>query len=237
MRGLSGGARSRCLCAFSIMTMAASIMAPMAMAMPPRLMMLEPRPSSFIARNDIRMPTGSMRIATRALRTCSRNTMQTSATTSALLEQRAAQGLDGAVDQLGAVVDRHHLHALGQRRRDLRQPRLDVGDDVERVGAEALQGDAAGHLAFAVELGDAAPLVGPKLDAGDVLEQHRRAAVGLDDDAFEVGDALDVAAAAHHELVLGELDRAAADVHVVLADDLAHLGQRNAEASACGRDR
>ena len=81
MRHFSGGARSRCLCAFSIMTMAASIIAPMAMAMPPRLMMLEPMPSSLMAMNDIRMPTGSIRMATSALRTCSRKTMHTSATT------------------------------------------------------------------------------------------------------------------------------------------------------------
>ena len=155
----------------------------------------------------------------------------------AFLEQRAAQGLDGAIDQLGAVVDRHHLDALGQGGSDLRQSRLDVGDDVERVGAEALQGNAAGDFAFAVEFGDAAPFVGPKLDAGNVLQQHRRAAVDLDHDAFEVGDVLDVASAAHHELVLGKLDRAPADVHVVLADDLAHLGQRNTErAHAAGID-
>ncbi len=50
MRGLPGGARSRCLWAFSIMTMAASIMAPMAMAMPPRLMMLEPMPERLHGR-------------------------------------------------------------------------------------------------------------------------------------------------------------------------------------------
>ena len=48
VRGFSGGARSRCLCAFSIMTMAASIMAPMAMAMPPRLMMLDEMPSAHM---------------------------------------------------------------------------------------------------------------------------------------------------------------------------------------------
>ena len=81
MRGLSGGARSRCLWAFSIMTIAASIIAPMAMAMPPRLMMLEPMPNAFMAAKAIRMPTGSIRMATSALRTCSRKTMQTSATT------------------------------------------------------------------------------------------------------------------------------------------------------------
>ena len=155
----------------------------------------------------------------------------------ALLEQRPAQGLDGAIDELRAVVDRHHLDALGQRGSNLGQPRLDVADDVEGVGAEALQGDAARDFPFAVEFGDAAPFVRTKLDAGDVLEEHRRAAVDLDDDAFEIADVLDVAAAAHHELVLGELDRAAADIHVVLADDLAHLGQRNAQRThAAGID-
>ena len=46
VRGLSGGARSKCLCAFSIMTMAASIIAPMAMAMPPKLMMLDESPNA-----------------------------------------------------------------------------------------------------------------------------------------------------------------------------------------------
>ena len=39
-RGASSGARSRCLWAFSTMTMPASIMVPMAMAMPPSDMML-----------------------------------------------------------------------------------------------------------------------------------------------------------------------------------------------------
>ncbi len=48
VRGFSGGARSRCLCAFSIMTIAASIMAPIAMAIPPRLMMLDEMPSAHM---------------------------------------------------------------------------------------------------------------------------------------------------------------------------------------------
>ena len=45
-------------------------------------------------------------MATSALRTCSRNTTQTRATISALLDQRALERVDGAVDQVGAVVDR-----------------------------------------------------------------------------------------------------------------------------------
>ncbi len=50
LRGLPGVARSRCLWAFSIITIAASTMAPMAMAMPPRLMMLELKPSRYMHR-------------------------------------------------------------------------------------------------------------------------------------------------------------------------------------------
>ena len=73
-------ARSRCLCMFSIITMAASIMAPIAMAMPPSDMMSAPTPMRRIARNAIRMPTGSVRMATSAERACHRNTRHTSAT-------------------------------------------------------------------------------------------------------------------------------------------------------------
>ena len=80
-RDAPGCMRSRCLCAFSIITMAASTMAPMAMAMPPRLMILEFKPSRYIAMNAISTPIGSIRIATSALRACSRNRTQTRATT------------------------------------------------------------------------------------------------------------------------------------------------------------
>ena len=43
-------------------------------------------------------------------------------------------------------------------------------------GAEPLQRDAADDFAFAVELGDAAPLVRRQLDARHVAQQDRRAA-------------------------------------------------------------
>ena len=155
----------------------------------------------------------------------------------AFLKERRLERGDGAVDELRAVVDRHHLDAFGQRRGNLLETLLDVVDDGERVGAGALQGDAARHLAFAVELGNAAPLVRADLDARNVLEQHGGAAVHLDDDLLEVARAFEIAAATHHELVLGKLERAAPDVHVAVADDLAHLLQRDAErAHAAGID-
>ena len=67
---------------------------------------------------------------------------------------------------------------------------LDAVDDVERIGAEALQHDAARHLPFAVELGQAAALIGPELDARHVLHQHGRAALVLEHDLLQVGDTL-----------------------------------------------
>ena len=147
----------------------------------------------------------------------------------ALLDQRALERVDRAIDQVGAVVDRLDGHALRQARRDLGEALLDVLDDGERVLAEALQHDAGDDLALAVQLGDAAPLVRGELDARHVPEQHRHAAVALDDDLLEIGEALDVAAAAHGEFGLGQLDGAAADVHVAGAQRIAHLGERDAE--------
>jgi len=77
---LECSSRSRCLCAFSIITIAASTIAPMAIAIPPRLMMLEFIPSARMAMKAISTPMGNITMATSALRTCIRNTMHTSAT-------------------------------------------------------------------------------------------------------------------------------------------------------------
>src|SRR5207253_5168721 len=68
-----------------------------------------------------------------------------------------------------------------------------------------------------------------EFDPCHVLEQHRDAAFALDDDLLQVGQALDIAAAAYRKLGLRELDRAPADIHVAGAQRFADLGQRNAE--------
>src|SRR5581483_9435319 len=129
----------------------------------------------------------------------------------------------------GTVVDRFDAHALGKARRDLRQPVLHVLDDRERILAETLERDAGDHLPFAVHLGDAAPFVGRKLDARNVLEQHRHAGVVLHHDLLEILRRLDIAATADCEFGLRDFDRATADIHVARADDIANARQRNAE--------
>ena len=57
----------------------------------------------------------------------------------------------------------------------------------------------------------------------------------LDHDLLEVGDALDIAAAAHGKLRLGDLDGAAADIHVAVADRVSDLGERDAERLQAAR--
>ena len=70
---------------------------------------------------------------------------------------------------------------------------------------------------------------GAKLDARDVAQQYRRAALRLEHDLLDVLDAAQIAAAADHELGLGQLDHATADVHVGRADRLAHFAQGDVE--------
>lgn len=59
--------------------------------------------------------------------------------------EKESKCLDGRVNEGRAVIDRHDVHAFGQAARDLADALLDVVDDIERVGAEALQHDAAGE--------------------------------------------------------------------------------------------
>ena len=146
----------------------------------------------------------------------------------AFLGQRALQRVDGAVDQFGAVIDGLDADPLGQPGADLGDLGLEVVDDLQRILPVARHGDAGNHLALAVQLGQAAPLVGHQFDAADVGDAHRRAVLRLEDEVFDVLPAAQIAAAAHHVFGLGHFQRAAADVAVGIADHLGDAHQRDA---------
>ncbi len=100
----------------------------------------------------------------------------------------------------------------------------------QRVLAVAHDDDAADRLALAVELGDPAARRRPEPHLGDVGDAHRGAALaGAQRHQLEVAPALDVAAAAHHDLVPGELEHLAADLLVGVADRAHHLLERDPE--------
>ena len=93
-----------------------------------------------------------------------------------LLDQRPGQRRDRRADQLGAIVGDLDRDAVGQRALELREPPLDAVDHVERVLAVPHDHDAADHLAFAVELGDAAPDALADRDLADVAHAQGDAA-------------------------------------------------------------
>src|SRR6516165_8257550 len=147
----------------------------------------------------------------------------------ALLNQRPLEGIDCAVDEFRTIVDRLNGYALREARPNLSQSLLDVVDNRQCVFAEPLKRNAGNDLAFPVQLGDAAPFVWRELDVRYILEQNGDAAIALDDNLLQVGQALDVAASAYRELRFRELDRPAAHVHVADAQGFANPGKRDAE--------
>ena len=124
------------------------------------------------------------------------------------------------MNEIGAVVHGLDAHAFRQTARDLGDALLDAADDVERVLAVARHGDAGHHFALAIELGDTAALVGTELDAGDLADSHRRAAVRLEHELGDVVRTAQVTHAAHHVLGLGHLDDSPAHVAVAVANHL-----------------
>jgi hypothetical protein len=144
----------------------------------------------------------------------------------ALFGQCVLQRLDRAMNEIGAVIDRLDADPLRQGRGDLGEFLLDAVDHMQRVLAVALQRNAAHHFALAVELGDAATLFGPELDARYVAQQHRRAALHLEGDLFEIVGVAQIAAATHDVFGLRHLDHAPADIAIVSADRARKLGER-----------
>ena len=167
-------------------------------------------------------------------------------------EELLDEVVDGPLDERGAVVLGDHIHADRQPLLEVVDLGLDVADDFERVFAGAHDDDAADDFALAVGLRQSAANIGPQMHVGDVLQVDRRTAgCGLDDDPFEIINALlgphpadrdagltrfldlfrregrKIAQTTDHVLCLGHLQHAPADVLVGHLDSLFDLRQRD----------
>ncbi|MNX81615.1 hypothetical protein D3C86_1133070 [compost metagenome] len=152
-----------------------------------------------------------------------------------LLDQRLFEGIDGALDEVRAVIGRMDAHARGQALLQLDQLRLDPVDDRLGVLAVAHHDDAADDLALAVLVEDPAPRLGAQLDAPHVRDRHGDAAGGgLDDDLLKIGSALDVAPAPYRVLGRVLLDQAAAHLVVAHPDGIRHFLQVDAVGEELG---
>ena len=151
------------------------------------------------------------------------------------LEDRLVDLVDRFGDELGRVVD----DVVGEARREilgeLGDRRLDLVGRRERVGARPLE-DAERHRLLAVEIGVGDVVLGAKLDARDVLQRDQAAVLGrLDDDIAEVARVVEAALRGDRVLEGGagvvrrRADRAARDLHVLLAQRLDDVARRHAE--------
>ena len=141
----------------------------------------------------------------------------------AALAQRVRDRLDAGLDERGAVVEDVDPHALGQGGADLRHRLLDPAHHVLRVLALE-HDDHAGHdLALAVARDRALAGLGADGHVGDVAQVHRRAVLGLEHDALDVGDVLEQPDAAQVDLLPAAHDHPATGVGVVALDGLDHV--------------
>ena len=155
----------------------------MAMARPASDMMLESTPARYMRMKQIATLSGNVTSTEIVLRRCSRKMTMTRLPRMRFFEERFLERVDGLVDDVGAVVERHDVDlrdaAVGERL--LRQAGFELLDlllhpldDVQRVFAVAHQHHAAhGFHARLVER--AAAEVGAERDGRDVLHLDRRA--------------------------------------------------------------
>ncbi len=167
-----------------------------------------------------------------ALGTChrkSRMTKQSVRMTSRIVRREVVHR---PVDEIRAVVADDDLHTLGQPGADLVELLLHSLDDLEGVLLVAHDRRCQRPPRRTVELGDAAPDVGPEDDLAQILDPDGRAELAAaDDDLLEVLNGLGVAAAADHVLGAAELHQPAADLGGAVAHCLDHLLDPDAVAA------
>src|SRR5205809_1733392 len=114
----------------------------------------------------------------------------------AFLDEFFAESRDRALDKLAAVIGGDKIDPFGQGAFDFLKFLFHSINDAKRVFTVAHDNDAANHLAFAVEFGDAPAKVRTQMDRADVFDQNRRPLSRLERDVFDVFNVFDIAATA-----------------------------------------
>ncbi len=130
--------------------------------------------------------------------------------------------MDGALDEGGGVPVDVELEPLGQLRLEDLHPRLHVAPHLHRVRAAQL-GDAEADRRLAHGPHQAAPVLEPVLDDGDVLQPDRRA-VDVGDDQIAEGLEVDgLALGAHVHLARCAFDAAGRNFLMLARDGVVHV--------------
>ena len=145
------------------------------------------------------------------------------------LDDRLLHSADRLVDQLRTVVDGNELHPRRKPRLDLFDLGLHPVDYVQSVRAVAHDDDTGDDVARAIQIGDAAPQVGPHRHLANVLDADLRTVVGdAQRDVLEILERARVTAAANHVLRAAEFKQSSAGLLVAAAYRLHHAAHRDA---------
>ena len=121
-------------------------------------------------------------------------------------------GVEGRIDQAGAVVVRRHLVAAGENARGVQLVdfRLDALERLEGVAVLAHQNDPFDDLVLIVFADDSQPWRIADLDIGDVGNLDRCGIGGVEHDVANVIET-------EEETKLAHVERLLADAHIVAA--------------------
>ena len=148
------------------------------------------------------------------------------------LHKFLAEGGDGPVDEVAAVVGRSQPRAGRQCRVDLLKPLLHPLDRVERVRAEAHDDDAGHDFAATVEVRDAATGGGAFPHRSHVGDPNRGAIRRRPDGhVLDVGRSSEVSEAANHVFPPAHLQDARPDIDVVIPDRPGYPRHRDVEGA------
>ena len=100
--------------------------------------------------------------------------------------QGALQGVDGVVDETGAIVRRFDFDARWKRGCDLAEPGFYAVNHIEGVLALAHDDDTADGFALAVPVGNAIADIGAEAYGAQVANQDRSAVLAADGDGFKI---------------------------------------------------
>jgi len=147
----------------------------------------------------------------------------------AFLEEFLLQIGDGAADQVAAVIDRNHLHALRQGRLELLDFMFDALDHTQGVFPVPHDDDAAHGFPAAVQLSHPDAGATALDDGGDVPQKQRAAHVAVaQGELAEIVGGGEPAASAHDHLGGVDFQGASARIAVGFADGLGDLGDGDA---------
>jgi hypothetical protein len=142
------------------------------------------------------------------------------------LEERVAEGVDGAVDEIAAVVEWANADSGRQGMLNLKDALPDALDDLHGVLAGAHDDDAPDDLA-SIDVEGPSAKVPAEFDGGDIAKPDGSAIAGGDEDFLEILGPMNESQAADNELETVLLDDFAADIAIVATDGIHDFGERN----------